>query len=276
MTDYADTGPATAPTAPSGLIAGALRMGDYWLTVLARTWKGGVITTFVTPFFYVLALGVLLGGFVDADPATLEGASTYLAFVAPGMVAAHAMTIAFADLTYPVMGMLKWQRIYYSMIASPLAPSHIVLAQLGWVVLRALFACGVFLLVLAAFGVFETVWGVLVAWLVQGLVALAFATPVLLFSLSIKGEESFALIFRLGMIPLTLFSGTFFPIGNLGPVLEKIAMASPLWHGVDLTRMLTVGELDWSMVAIHVAYLGILAVVCWWLAIRKLGERLVS
>lgn len=276
MTDYADSGPATPPTAPSGLVSGALRMSDYWLTVLARTWKGGVITTFVTPFFYVLALGVLLGDFVKADPATLEGADSYLAFVAPGMVAAHAMTIAFSEMTYPVYGMVKWQRIYFSMIASPLTASHIVLAQLGFLMLRTLFACGVFLLVLAPFGVFETWWGVLTAWLVQGLVVLAFATPVLLFSLSIKGEESFALIFRLGMIPLTLFSGTFFPVANLGPVLEKVAMASPLWQGVNLTRMLALGEIDWALAAVHVGYLGLLAAVCWWLAVRRLGERLVS
>lgn len=274
-TDYAPATPST-PTAPSGLVSGALRMVDYWLTVAARTWKGAVVTTFVTPFLYVLALGVLLGGFIEADPATLDGATTYLAFVAPGMVAAHSMNIAFAEMTYPVMGMLKWQRIYYSMIASPLAPSHIVLAQVAWVVLRTLLACGVFLLVLAAFGVFDTFWGVLAAWVLQGLIVLAFTTPVLLFSLSIRGEESFALIFRLGMIPLTLFSGTFFPIGNLGPVLEKIAMASPLWHGVDLTRMLTLGRLDWGVAALHVVYLVVLAAVCWWLAIRKLAERLVS
>ena len=139
-----------------------------------------------------------------------------------------------------------------------------------------LLACGVFLLVLAPFGVFESWWGVLVAWLVQGLVVLAFGTPVLLFSLSITGEESFALIFRLGMIPLTLFSGTFFPVANLGPVLEKVAMASPLWQGVNLTRMLALGEVDWALAVVHVGYLVVLAGVCWWLAVRRLGERLVS
>lgn len=197
----------TAPTAPAGLISGALRMGDYWLTVVARTWKGSVITTFVTPFLYVVAIGVLLGGFVSSDPETLEGAPSYLAFTAPGMVAAHAMTLAFSEMTYPVMGMLKWQKIYFSMSAAPLAASHIVLAQLSFLVLRTLFACGVFILVLVPFGVFGTWWGALVAWLIQGLVVLAFGTPVLLFALSIKGEESFGLIFRLGMIPLMLFSG---------------------------------------------------------------------
>src|SRR6478736_5392016 len=123
------------PTMP---IAGALRLADYWSIVYKRTWKGGVITSFVTPFFYVVAMGVLLGGYVTADPTQLDGAPTYLAFIAPGMVAAQAMTIAFSETTYPVMGRVKWQRIYYSMIASPLSVGEIVLAQVGFILCRVL------------------------------------------------------------------------------------------------------------------------------------------
>ena len=70
----------------------APRMVDYWATVYRRTWRGSVVSSFVTPLLYVLAMGVLLGGFIKGDPATLEGAPTYLAFVAPGMLAAQSMT----------------------------------------------------------------------------------------------------------------------------------------------------------------------------------------
>ena len=90
---------------------GVGRQVDYWLTVYRRTWKGTVISSFVTPIFYVVAMGVLLGGFIEADPAELEGATSYLAFVVPGLVAAHAMQTAVGETTYPVMGMIKWQRV---------------------------------------------------------------------------------------------------------------------------------------------------------------------
>jgi lipooligosaccharide transport system permease protein len=256
--------------------AGALRLTDYWTSVYRRTWKGGVVTSFVTPFFYVLALGVLLGGYVTADPDQLDGASSYLAFIAPGMVAAQAMTIACSETTYPVMGMVKWQRIYYSMIASPLSVGEIVLAQIGFIVLRVGFSCGVFIAVLAPFGVFESVWGTLLALPVQMLIGLAFATPVFAFAAGLEDESAFALVFRLGMIPLTLFSGTFFPIGNLGPVLEAIARITPLWQGVDLTRMLVLGNVDWSVAAVHVLYLLVLGGVGWRLTVRRLTRRLVK
>lgn len=257
-------------------LAGALRLTDYWATVYRRTWKGGVITSFVTPFFYVLAMGVLLGGFVTAEPDQLDGASSYLAFIAPGMVAAQAMTIAFSETTYPVMGMVKWQRIYHSMIATPLTVGQIVLAQLGFIAVRVLFSCGVFLLVLAPFGVFGSAWGTVAAFAAQLLVGLAFATPVFAFAAGLEDESAFALVFRLGMIPLTLFSGTFFPIGNLGPVLEAVAEVTPLWQGVDLTRMLVLGDVDGPRAALHVAYLAVLAAVGWWWTVRRLTRRLVK
>ena len=99
----------------------ASRQADYWLTVYRRTWRGTVISSFVTPLLYVLAMGVLLGGFIEADPATLEGATTYLAFVAPGLVAAHTMQLVIGEMTYPVMSMVKWQRIAFGMTATPLS-----------------------------------------------------------------------------------------------------------------------------------------------------------
>ena len=110
----------TGSSAPAGALAGASRLVDYWSTVYRRTWKGSVISSFVTPLLYVLAMGVLLGGFIKGDPDQLEGATSYLAFVAPGMLAAQAMTTVFGEVTYPVMGMIKWHRTYYGMIATPL------------------------------------------------------------------------------------------------------------------------------------------------------------
>lgn len=263
-------------TAPSGLLDGAARLFDYWAVAYKRTWKGSAISSFVTPLLYVLAMGVLLGGFIKADPSKLDGAPTYLAFVAPGMLAAQAMTTVFGEVTYPVMGQIKWHKTYFGMIASPLSISQVILAHLGFVVFRVATTCGVFLVVMSPFGVFSSVPGVIAAFFVQLLIGLAFATPMYAFSAGLKDESAFSLVFRLGMIPLFLFSGAFFPISNLNAWMEALARITPLWHGVDLTRMLTLGQVDWSMALVHVAYLVVLALAGWFWAVRRLTRRLIT
>ena len=250
------------------------RQFDYWWTVYKRTWRGTVISSFLSPIFYVLAMGVLLGGFIDGDPATLEGATSYLAFVVPGLVAAHAMQLAVSESTYPVMGAIKWHKTFYAQLATPLAVRDLVNAFLAFVIFRVASACAVFMLVLAPFGVFETWWGPILAWLSQVLVGTAFAALVFAYSVRLKSEEGFGVLFRLGVLPLTLFSGAFFPISNLGPVLEWLARLTPLWHGVSLSRMFCLDTVDWSLVAIHVSVLVVLTVVGWRLAITGLDKRL--
>jgi lipooligosaccharide transport system permease protein len=252
------------------------RQSDYWLTVYRRTWRGSVITSFVTPLLYALAMGVLLGGFIEADPATLDGATTYLAFVAPGLVASHTMQLVVGEMTYPVMGMVKWQRIAFGMTATPLSPRDVVNAHLGFVVGRVMLVDAVFLAVLTPFGVFASVPGAVGAFVAQILIGLAFAAPVYGLSAGLKDESAFALVFRLGVIPLFLFSGAFFPIGNLAPSLEWLARLTPLLHGVSLTRMLMLGTLDMPVALVHVAYLTVMAVLGYWWAGRRLERRLTS
>ena len=126
----ADTTPTTPmtgtarPARPTGSLSaweGMARQYDYWLTVLKRTWRGGVVSSFLTPLLYVVAMGVLLGGFIEADPDQLECATSYLAFVVPGLVASHAMTLAVSESTYPVMGSIKWHKTFFAQLATPLA-----------------------------------------------------------------------------------------------------------------------------------------------------------
>jgi len=250
------------------------RQSDYWVTVYRRTWKGSVITSFVMPLFYVAAMGVLLGGFIDAGDTNLEGAASYLAFVAPGLVAAHAMQTATGEVTWPVMGMLKWHRTYYGMTSTPLAVADVVAAHLLFVLFRVASSCGVFLVVMSPFGVFESVLGVVAAFFVQVLIGLSFAGVLFAYSATVKSEAGFAVIYRLLVMPLFLFSGAFFPVANLSAPLEWLAKLTPLWHGVDLTRMLVLGTVDGSLALVHVAYLLVLSAFGWWLAVRRLEKRL--
>jgi lipooligosaccharide transport system permease protein len=260
----------------TGPFDGAGRLVDYWAVVYLRTWKGSVISSFVVPLLYILAMGVLLGGFIEGDPAKLDGAPTYLAFVAPGMLAAQSMTTVFGEVTYPVMAMIKWHRTYYSMIATPLTVGDLVMSTLGFVMFRVATVSAVFIVVMAPFGVFTSWWGVVVAFFVQLLIGLAFATPLYALSSTMKDESAYGIVFRLGMIPLFLFSGAFFPISNLSPAMELFARVTPLWQGVDLTRMLVLGDVDWPIALVHVVYLVVLAGSCWWLTVRLLHRRLIE
>lgn len=264
----------TRPASALSAVEGITRQYDYWLTVYKRTWRGGVVNSFATPLFYVVAMGVLLGGFIQGDPDQLEGATSYLAFVVPGLVAAHAMTLAVSETTYPVMGAIKWHKTFYAQLATPLAVRDLVNAFLCFVMFRVASACAVFMLVLAPFGVFETWWGAILAWLSQVLVGMTFATLVFGYSARLTSEEGFGLLFRLGVLPLTLFSGAFFPIANLGPVLEWVARLTPLWHGVSLSRMFCLDTIDWTLVAVHVVVLLGLSVLGWRWAVTGLDKRL--
>lgn len=264
--------PAKAP----GHLERVLRQTDYWVTAYKRTWRASVVSSFVMPFFYVLAMGVLLGGFVDEGGASLEGAPSYLAFIAPGLVAAHAMQTATGETMYPVLGAIKWSKTYLGMVATPLTPADVVAAHLAFVVFRVATACGAFLLVLGVFGLFDSIVGGIAAFFVQLLVGLAFGAPLYAYSAGLQDPTPFAVIFRVVIMPLFLFSGAFFPISNLPDGIEWLAWISPLWHGVDLTRMLTLGTLDGPLALVHLAYLVVLAALGWWWAVRRLTARLVS
>jgi lipooligosaccharide transport system permease protein len=132
----------------------------------------------------------------------------------------------------------------------------------------------VFLLVVAVFGIFDSPGAMLLAWAVQVLVGLAFATVFFGISASVRSESAFAVIQRLVIIPQFLFSGAFFPIANLSAPLEWLARLTPMWHGVDLTRMVLLERVDGGVAVLHVAYLVVMSVVGWWFAARALTRRL--
>jgi lipooligosaccharide transport system permease protein len=254
----------------------AARQTDYWLTVLKRTFRGTLFTNFLMPFLYLTAMGVGLGSFVDTAAAERSlGGLTYLAFIAPGLLATTAMQTSIFESTYPVMSGFKWQRVYFSMAATPLDATDIVFAQLAFIAFRVLTACGVFLLVMAAYGALHDVLGAVLALGVVVLLGLAHAAPVSGLSARMKNEAGFTLIFRLGLIPMFLFSGAFFPISQLGH-FAWVAYLTPIWHGVDLTRMLTTGTVDvWPALA-HAAYLVAWLVFGWFYAVSGFRRRLTQ
>jgi lipooligosaccharide transport system permease protein len=254
----------------------APRLFDYWQIVHRRTWRGTVISSFLSPLLYVVAIGVVLGGFIEPDPDRLEGAASYLAFVAPGLLAAQVMITAFGEMSWPVMGAIKWGRTYEAMIASPLRVRDVVHAHLAFAMTRILMVSVVFTAVLVPFGVFATWWAPFAVVLVQLPLGLAFAAAVQAYTVHALSEAGLSMLYRIGLLPLFLFSGAFFPIAHLPTGLEWLARIMPLWHGVDLTRMIAVGQVDLAMAALHLAYLCAMAAGAIWLATRALERRMLT
>lgn len=254
------------------MMAGSLRAYEHWVTSYRRVWRGSVVSSVLNPVLYLTALGVGLGKLVNHGAHPL-GVS-YVSFVAPGMLAAVAMQIASFEATYPVMASIRWTRVYHAMLATPLRVRDILVGHQLYFASRVAMSSGVYLAILAAFGALHSPYAIL-AWPVAILIGIAFSAPIAGFAAWAKKDSWFAALFRFGIVPLFLFSGTFFPVTRLPEGLRQLAYATPLWHGVDLVRNLTLGTVTWGMALVHVAYLSALAAVGLVLAERSYTKRLV-
>ena len=254
----------------------ALRAFGYWMAQYRRTWRGTAISTVVQPLWFLAAMGLGLGALVDAGTGSASlGGVGYLQFLAPGLLAATAMQTASFESTYPVMGAIKWHRTYHAMLAAPLRVVDTLLGHLLFVVFRLTVTSAVFLLVMATFGAVGSPWAVL-ALPVAVLTGMAFAPAVFAFAATTDNEAGFAMLFRFGIMPMFLFSGTFFPVEQLPGWLEPVAWVVPLWHGVDLCRDLALGQPSVTGALAHVGYLLVWVLAGFVAARRAFGKRLVT
>ena len=252
----------------------ALRTYEFWLTAYRRTWRGSVATSIVNPIFYLGALGIGLGTLVNKSSSTPDGVE-YLAFVAPGVLAATAMQVASNEASWPVLGSIRWTRGYYAMLATPLQIRDIVFGHQAWMLTRVVSSCAVYLAVIAAFGGIQSPLGVL-ALPACFLVGLAFSAPMAAYAATAENDGAFVVVNRFLIIPMFLFSGTFFPVTQLPKALEWLAYATPLWHGVDLCRSLTLGTVHWPLALVHVVYLTAWGVTGLVLALHTYRRRLLK
>lgn len=252
----------------------AARSAEHWTYLFRRTWRGTFVTMILTPVLYLTAMGIGLGSYVGGGraSASLDGID-YLAFLAPGLLAANAMQVVAAEATWPVLGAIKWDGTYLAMLATPLRVADIFLGHLGWVLARITAASVVFLVIAAAFGTVRSPEAT-AALPAAVLVGLAFAAPVMAFSATRDNDAGFNVLFRLGIMPLFLFSGTFFPIDQLPLAIRWLAWVTPLWHGVSLCRALFLGAAHpWPALG-HLAYLVALSVLGIVLALVAYRRRL--
>jgi lipooligosaccharide transport system permease protein len=218
-----------------------------------------VATSFLVPVLYLAGMGLGLGSLVDHHVHRVDGVR-YLDFIAPGLLAATAMQIGAADAMYPVMGAIKWWRTYTAMLATPLRVADVLLGHLAWMATRVAIVAGAYLVVLAAFGAAVSPLAVL-ALPAAVLTGLAFAAPVAAFSATQDKDLAFTTIYRFAIVPLFLFSGTFYPVDRLPAWLRPVAQVTPLYRGVDLCRGLCLGTLRAVPAVLDVAELvGLVAV----------------
>ncbi|MEO5703665.1 MAG: ABC transporter permease [Candidatus Limnocylindrales bacterium] len=263
--------PPTSATAWSTV----LRVVEHRAYQYRRTFRASIFSSFGVPALFLAAMGFGLGGYVDRSAdAVLQGVS-YLQFLAPGLLASSLMQTGSFEASFPILGGLQWSKIFHAMVATPLRGRDVALGNLAWIALRLTLVGAIFAIMIVAFGASRSPLIVL-AIPVAVLTGLAFAAPIMAFTATQRRPDRFAALFRFGITPLFLFSGTFFPIESLPSFLQPVAWLSPLWHGVDVCRALMLGTIGEAplLALVHVAILAVIATVGALLAIRTVGARL--
>ena len=241
-----------------------------------RTFRASIFSSFLSPVLFLAAMGLGLGSYVSDSAIDDLGGVPYLLFLAPGLLAANAMQTASFEATFPIMGGLVWTRIFHAMYATPISPRDIALGNLAWIAARLTLISAVFTVVIVLFGAAQSPLVVL-AIPAATLTGMAFAAPIAAFSATQKTPGRFAAIFRFGITPLFLFSGTFFPLDSLPEALHPLAWVTPLYHGAELTRGLSLGTIanDSLVALVHVLVLCGFIIVGSLVTIRTIERRLV-
>lgn len=238
-----------------------------------RTWRGTAISSFVNPLLFLTAMGLGLGSMIDSGDGDLG--VNYLPFVATGLMAASAMQNGAADGAFPVMAGIKWRKSFEGAISTPISPTDIIVGRFIWAIFRLTFVLVVFGLIASLLKAIPL--GPAMLAVPPGvLTGLAFTAAVTAFTVTREDDTSLSTLFRFGIIPLFLFSGTFFPISQLPGFLQPIAYATPLFHGVELVRKAALPDAVVSNIPVwvNIAYLVAMAVIGLVLASRWLDRRL--
>ena len=242
-----------------------LRVVEREMRVYRRLWRGSAFTNFLMPLMYLGAIGLGLGGIVDQRSTSVAGLS-YLQFVTPGLLAASVMLLNATNGLWPVMAGTKWVRFFHGVVATPLSAADVFGGWVIWSGMRAGMAAAPFLVVAALVGGVPSWWAVL-ALPAAVLTGLAFASPLTAFAATQSTDLSFPIIIRLVIMPMFLFSGTFFPITQLPGWVQPLSRVSPLWHGAELCRAATTGQMSKGGgpggIVIHVVVLSAIVAAGW-------------
>jgi len=256
---------------PPLLVAGrkAPRILERKIMVYRHLWVL-FLAGFFEPVFYLLSIRIGIGklvGHVNVGGHAL----TYAAFAAPALLAASAMNGAIYDSTFNVFFNLKYAKTYDAILATPMAVGDIAVGEVAWALLRGLMYAVAFLVVMAALGLVQSFWAVL-ALPAATLIGFAFGGMGMAATSYMRTWLDFEFV-QLAIMPLFLFSATFYPLSTYPRALQLLVQCTPLYHGVALERALTTGTVGIDVV-VHLVYLAAVGVVGLAIASRRL-ERLL-
>ncbi len=236
-----------------------------------RTWKWNLLPNFFEPVFYLTAVGIGVGAYIQE-----MGGMTYVQFLAPGLVCVAAMNGSSYEVTYNVYVRLTYERAYDAMLTTPIEPDDVLAGEVLWAVTRSAIYGGSFYVIVVLFGL-APLPSSLLAFLVVPLVGLLFASLGIAFSLRVETIDLFSFYFTLFLTPLFLFSDVFFPLGErLSGVWLWVAELLPLLHPVRLARAAFAGQASPGLVLWDVGYcLATTAVLLLW-SRRAVRRRLTS
>jgi len=222
-----------------------------------RTWSI-IVSGFFEPVFFLYAMGVGIGSLVGDVDVGGGRAVPYLVFVAPALLASSAMNGAIFDSTTNVFFKLKYAKLYDSVLATPLGPRDVAIGEITWALLRGLVYSGAFLLVAGLAGAVTT-WWALLAVPAATLIGWAFAAVGMASATYMRTWADFDYV-QLAILPMFLFSATFYPLTTYPEPLQWVVQATPLYHGVAMVRDLMLGQVGAGIV-VHIGYLVVMAAV---------------
>jgi lipooligosaccharide transport system permease protein len=205
-----------------------------------------IVSGFLEPLLYLLAIGFGVGALVGSSIVLNGRPIPYAVFVAPAMMASSAMNGAIYETAFNFFFKLKYVKLYDAVLATPLGVADVALGEIAWALFRGtLYAAG-FIIVMAALGLVRSWWSLLAvpAAMLLGFTFAAVGTAAATF---VRNWQDFDLVLIV-MIPLFLFSATFYPITLYPGPLQAVVQLSPLYHGVNLLRSLTTGSIGPSLV----------------------------
>lgn len=240
--------------------------------VYRRAWLV-FLTGFFEPVFYLFSIGVGVSQLVGG--VTMPGGQVvaYTAFVAPAMLAASAMNGAVFDSTYNIFFRLKYEKLYDTVLATPMRPWDIATGEITWALLRGGIYSSVFLLVMALMGLVES-WWALLALPATLLIGYAFAGVGMALTTFMRSWQDFEFV-TLTIIPMFLFSATFYPLSVYPGSVQWLIEITPLYRSVLLCRELVTGALTWSSV-LSVVYLLVMGTAGLLVASRRLSSLLLK
>ena len=237
-----------------------------YIAFKSSTWMI-VISGFVEPVLFLLSFGYGLKDLVG--DITVAGQPVgYVAFIAPALLATSAMNGAIYDSTMNVFFKLKHDRLYHGMLATSLGPMDVALGEISWALLRGLSYSIGFMAIVAPLGFIPSMWGIL-AIPAAVLIAFGFASFGMAVTSYMKSYQQLEVV-NVVLLPMFLFSGSFYPLDVFPEWLQTIIRLFPLAHAIDLVRGLTLGNISWALAG-HAMYFVVMIVIGLFFTTRRLN-----